>query len=476
MNTRKWIITSGTILLALLSLLVLSLGSTQAQGPGPEGAVSPQVDAGTDATVYPRIPVQGRITDKEGNPLTGPQYITMSLYSSYSGGEPLCQEADFPVTLDDGLFSGWIGTCSPSDINGQQLYFAIQVGKDEEMSPRHVINPVPYAWSLRPGAIISDTRDVVMTLRATGTGDQDALVVYAGDEGEAITANSPNGAAIFAWSDTYVGIQGYSNETADHPGVFGCSAADNPTCDAYRDVRAAGVVGYSPDDIGVAGYGESGVMGVASEVYGVGVWAIHQDNGIALLANSNSSDPTSHSNPTLYLIQQDGEGDFVVGANQLWTTRYWRVDRTGKGFFNGGVQSSGADFAEQIAVEGQEADYEPGDVLVISARTDRAVELAGTAFDPAVIGVYSTEPGVLAGAPDTDDLLGGIPVAITGIVPCKVSAENGAVQRGDLLVTAATPGYAMRAGDAPPQGTVLGKALGELDEGLGLILVLVTLQ
>jgi hypothetical protein len=57
-----------------------------------------------------------------------------------------------------------------------------------------------------------------------------------------------------------------------------------------------------------------------------------------------------------------------------------------------------------------------------------------------------------------------------------VSAENGPVHRGDLLVTSSTPGHAMKAGPNPPQGTVLGKALGELTEGSGVILVLVTLQ
>jgi hypothetical protein len=83
---------------------------------------------------------------------------------------------------------------------------------------------------------------------------------------------------------------------------------------------------------------------------------------------------------------------------------------------------------------------------------------------------------MLAGAPDQDDPLAGIPVAIVGIVPCKVSAENGAIHRGDLLITASMPGHAMRAGTNPAQGTVLGKALGELKDGTGMIQVLVTLQ
>jgi hypothetical protein len=62
-----------------------------------------------------------------------------------------------------------------------------------------------------------------------------------------------------------------------------------------------------------------------------------------------------------------------------------------------------------------------------------------------------------------------------GIVPCKVSAENGPISPGDLLVTSSTPGHAMRDAD-PAVGTVLGKALEEMPSGTGVIKVLVTLQ
>ena len=60
-------------------------------------------------------------------------------------------------------------------------------------------------------------------------------------------------------------------------------------------------------------------------------------------------------------------------------------------------------------------------------------------------------------------------------VPCKVSAENGPIRPGDLLVTSSTPGHAMR-DDRPEPGTILGKALGSIDFGTGLIEVLVMLQ
>ncbi len=68
-----------------------------------------------------------------------------------------------------------------------------------------------------------------------------------------------------------------------------------------------------------------------------------------------------------------------------------------------------------------------------------------------------------------------VPVATSGILPCKVDAAYGAIREGDLLVTSPTPGNAMRS-DNPAQGTVVGKALEPLATGTGLIDVLVMLR
>ena len=68
-----------------------------------------------------------------------------------------------------------------------------------------------------------------------------------------------------------------------------------------------------------------------------------------------------------------------------------------------------------------------------------------------------------------------VPLAIIGIAPCKVSAENGAIKPGDLLVASSTPGHAMRDGNPRP-GTIIGKSLGSLERGTGVIKVLVTLH
>jgi hypothetical protein len=174
-------------------------------------------------------------------------------------------------------------------------------------------------------------------------------------------------------------------------------------------------------------------------------------------------------------------GNIIIGQTGLGAAAVdvFRVDGTGKGFFDGGTQTGGADFAESVAVSKGPVPYEPGDLLVLDVTANRRLTLAAQPYSTLVAGIYSTKPGVLATPHKmTDSSSGGeIPLAIVGIVPCKVSAENGPVQRGDLLVTSSTPGYAMKGTDRSRMlGAIVGKAVEALDQGTGIIQVLVSLQ
>ncbi len=71
-----------------------------------------------------------------------------------------------------------------------------------------------------------------------------------------------------------------------------------------------------------------------------------------------------------------------------------RIDSTGKGFFDGGTQTGGADFAESVGTAALRSKYEPGDVLVINTRADRRFALSSSPYSTLVAGVYSTKPGV----------------------------------------------------------------------------------
>ena len=147
-----------------------------------------------------------------------------------------------------------------------------------------------------------------------------------------------------------------------------------------------------------------------------------------------------------------------------------------------GTFVNGSDFAEALPARDGKAGFEPGDVLVVSGNSRGTVEKSARRYDPRVIGVYSTRPGFLGADKDGDVRVDAedIPVAITGIVPTKVTAENGPIEPGDLLTTSSTPGFAMKATPASvagieiyPTGTILGKALTPLKGERGQIKMLV---
>jgi hypothetical protein len=266
-------IRTGVLALVLLTAVTVGLGQAQEPGPGeepqPRGANSP---AGVQSIVTHDIPIQGRLTDADGHPVPDGTYaITFRLYNAEVGGDLLCQDADHPP-VTDGLFTALMGPCTADDINGQELWLSIQVEGDPEMDPRQKIAPVPYARSLRPGAVISDTRDGILTVQSTGSGDADALIAIADGTGEAVTAYSPDSIAVWAYSDTSLAVQGYSySPAAAGPTIYGCKAADPGTCDAHQVVMSTAVQGFSTVGVGVYGQSDTsrGVYGFSDTGTGV---------------------------------------------------------------------------------------------------------------------------------------------------------------------------------------------------------------
>ncbi|MGH9607448.1 MAG: hypothetical protein ACRD3N_17300 [Terracidiphilus sp.] len=137
----------------------------------------------------------------------------------------------------------------------------------------------------------------------------------------------------------------------------------------------------------------------------------------------------------------------------------------------------GGDYAESVDVTGDRKKFEPGDILVIDPDHPGKFLKSAEPYSTSVTGIYSTKPGTVGrrqtGPKNPDE----VPMAMLGIVPTKVSAENGAIKPGDLLVTSSKIGYAMKGTDRSRMlGAVVGKALGSLDSGTGVIEVVVTLQ
>lgn len=137
----------------------------------------------------------------------------------------------------------------------------------------------------------------------------------------------------------------------------------------------------------------------------------------------------------------------------------------------------GGDYAESVDVSGDRKKYEPGDVLVIDPSAKGKFVKSTEPYSTSVMGIYSTKPGLTGRRQLTTKSQDEIPMAMMGIVPTKVSTENGPILPGDLLVTSSTPGYAMKGTDRGRMvGALIGKALEGLDSGTGVIEVGVALQ
>jgi hypothetical protein len=143
---------------------------------------------------------------------------------------------------------------------------------------------------------------------------------------------------------------------------------------------------------------------------------------------------------------------------------------------SGDIILANADCAEDLDFCGPDK-IEPGTVVVIEGEGNMI--MSTKAYDKRVAGVVSGaggyKPGIIL------DKMGSKenrrPVALMGKVYCKVDADPSPIEVGDLLTTSSKAGYAMKAVDQfKAFGAIIGKALNSLNQGQGLIPILVTLQ
>ncbi len=141
--------------------------------------------------------------------------------------------------------------------------------------------------------------------------------------------------------------------------------------------------------------------------------------------------------------------------------------------------TGGSDLAEPFVITAAEI-IKPGMVVAIDPERLGHLRIADKAYDRAVAGIVSGANGINPGLTMKQEGTaadGSLLVALTGRVYCWADASYGPIEPGDLLTTSDTPGHATKVTDhTKAQGAIIGKAMTELKQGKGLVLVLVTLQ
>lgn len=169
-----------------------------------------------------------------------------------------------------------------------------------------------------------------------------------------------------------------------------------------------------------------------------------------------------------------------VGIRQPNPTHALHV--AGGGKFTGDLEVDGniaAKFQDLAEWVPSLTDLAPGTVVSLDPNHSNHVVAASRAYDTAVAGVVSAQPGIVLGEAGASKEQ----IATTGRVRVRVDATLAPIRIGDLLVSSEKAGTAMKSQPIEIQGisihrpgTVIGKALEPLDGGVGEILVLLSLQ
>jgi len=253
------------------------------------------------------------------------------------------------------------------------------------------------------------------------------------------------------------GTEGINGSSDGGEGVHGISFGDN----------AAGVAGYNLNFAG----GGPGVLGEANSGGGEGV------HGISHSGNAGVGGYNDSTGAGVYGTSTSGFAGYFDGNVQV----NGNVQVTGH--FDGDVQVTGdvilinssGDVAEDFDLEDDPGNGSPGTVLVINSNGKLCA--SEEPYDTRVAGVVSGAGGLTPAVvlQRLESRRPRSPIALVGKAFCKVDASFGCITAGDLLTTSSTPGHAMKVLDHTRAfGAIIGKALSGLEDGQGLIPILVT--
>ncbi len=488
----KWLHKGRLVVGATVGMLALALvmGSVLAQEPEDGPPLSAAGGSATASFTY-----QGRLLEN-GQPVNGTYDFEWTIWDASVAGNAVassCAGCYAGIAVQDGVFTLYIMLNSGSlhDVfNGGHRWIEVSAAPSGtgnwQVFPRQPIAPAPYAWGLYPGTVISgvpsDWEGWLVKADMTGAYPLASAMWGSAATGHAVRGDSAGGEGVYGYTDDGYAIRGVDQGSTQARGYGGYFYSENGVgvygysngTRVHPNIYSPGVYGRSANGVGV--YGRSDIATNSWTSAAVMGWARGSVGGKFLSYNGNLIEGVEdvsgdgYTLETRFKVEYDGDvyadRAYHCGVNDGGNAT--TIDEnTGCMYDN-----SPADFAEVLPAAD---DPEPGDVLIVGR--DGQLTASTAAYQSSVVGVYSTRPSYVGNSRYLGQD-GYVPLAVVGLVPVKASAENGAILPGDLLVSSATPGHAMKAGADSPQGTVIGKALEGLDatQETGVIQMLVTLQ
>jgi hypothetical protein len=408
-----------SIVIAVGLLAIVSVvGAVLAQEPDTGQLTAPSDGLPTWTFTY-----QGQLNDG-GQPANGTYDFSISIWNTSTLGTQVgsTQSYDDPgVLVEDGIFSLNVPPGSRDEVfNGGDRWIQVEVRPHGSGSytalPRQPITAVPYAWGLRPGAVVSGTAapgSPVFSAQAAGgpavsgySADENG--VYGATDGTTINESGVYGVA----SGEANGVHGYQSESPNGLGVFGKHAGGGAAVSGYNLGTGNGVWGYSEDYRGV----------------GAGTGNVDGNYGF-------------HTYDNLYSANYHLTGAVMQVVRNADTVALERGDTVviagiGKGPAEGTpiLEVSKARETNSTAVLGVVASTYSAEWLIDTASID-STGATGLTKEIPLSGPGPIDPG--------EYLL----VVVHGPCQVKADAASTAIQPGDLLSTAGRTGYAAKAAE-----------------------------
>ena len=194
-------------------------------------------------------------------------------------------------------------------------------------------------------------------------------------------------------------------------------------------------------------------------------------SGIALSVENTSWS----SGDNALLVSNKGSTGAIASFDSWHGTNSWdrefKFTNDGDGRCDGSWIAGGADYAEFFDKADPAEGFEPGDVICMSPDKGYSVIKAVAGREQLLVGVYSTNPAVVGNSSAEEDPDNAVLVGMMGVVPTKVSTENGPIAIGDFLALSSRDGVAAK---ATRSGMVIGRAMESYDgTSHGIIKVMV---